>query len=301
MSPQRKIGLYLAITFVVSWGVGLGFAATGQDWGSPASQAVAMLFMMPPAFAALIVKGAMAHDPLLEELGLKLRVSPWWLFSWLLPPLILGLTWCMGALMPGVETALSLDDFLAYYRDSIPADQMESFEAQVRSYGMHPVAGMLMQAMMAGVTINAIRGLGEELGWRGLLHHELKLGFWRKSLVTGLLWGIWYAPLVAQGYRFAEHPMMGVPMTILWCLLAAPIFEYVRVRSRSILATGILYGTLEGMSKIPPLLTGGNDLTIGLYGISGLMALALVLAAIWFFDQKLSKSPSMLSVSNSPA
>ena len=40
--------------------------------------------------------------------------------------------------------------------------------------------------LIAGVTVNAVAGFGEELGWRGFLQKELAfLGFWRSSLLIG--------------------------------------------------------------------------------------------------------------------
>jgi hypothetical protein len=41
----------------------------------------------------------------------------------------------------------------------------------------------LGQGLIAGATINAVAGFGEELGWRGFLYRELSfLGFWKSSL-----------------------------------------------------------------------------------------------------------------------
>jgi hypothetical protein len=279
-SSRRKIGVYLAITFVPSWALAIGFHALGGEWGSAAGQSVALVFMMPPAFAALIVKGAILREPVLQHLGLSLSLNRWWLVAWLVPPLAFGLSLVLGAMMPGVELALSVDDFIAHYRPMVPADQLETFEAEVRGYGMHPAIGMLLQAMVAGMTINALRGLGEELGWRGLMHHELSGDYWRKVIATGLVWGIWYAPLVVLGFRYPGAPVSGVLMNVAWCLLFSAIATHVRVKSGSVIVAAILYGTFEGIAKLPPLVRGGDAITTGVFGLPGLAALGIVLLAL---------------------
>ena len=67
------------------------------------------------------------------------------------------------------------------------------------------------QVLMAGPTINAIVALGEELGWRGLLMHELKsLGFWRSSFAIGFFWGLWHLPMIVNGYNYPGYPILGL-------------------------------------------------------------------------------------------
>ncbi len=52
------------------------------------------------------------------------------------------------------------------------------------SLPVNPFWLAVIQGLVGGVTINAIAGFGEELGWRGLLSKELHpAGFWRSSLL----------------------------------------------------------------------------------------------------------------------
>ncbi len=276
-TSRRQVGVYLAIVFTVSWGLAIGYWAFGGRWGAPASIAVALVFMMPPAFATLIIKGAILQEPVLETLGIKLSLNRWWLVAWLVPPLAFGLSVAIGALIPGQELSLGVDDFIAYFLPQVPADQHETFIAEVRGYGMHPAIGMVLQAMVAGMTINGVRGLGEELGWRGLMYREVRGSFYRKALIIGGVWGVWYAPLVLQGYRYPGAEIAGVPMCVAWCLLAGAIALEIRERSGSVIPTAILYGTFEGLAKLPPLTSGGSAITMGMYGLPGCVGLALLL------------------------
>jgi len=64
-------------------------------------------------------------------------------------------------------------------------------KSQVAAFPIHPVWIGLLQGLIAGITINAIAGFGEELGWRGLLQREFSyMGFWKSSAIIGIVWGI---------------------------------------------------------------------------------------------------------------
>jgi membrane protease YdiL (CAAX protease family) len=53
--------------------------------------------------------------------------------------------------------------------------------------------------------------LPQEFGWRGYLQGLAtgELGLARGLILVGLVWGIWYFPLVSDGYRFRKHPRLG--------------------------------------------------------------------------------------------
>jgi hypothetical protein len=93
--------------------------------------------------------------------------------------------------------------------------EMTSFKQQVVGVGIPPLASMVLIGLVLGPTLNAIGGLGEEIGWRGFLYKELgSLGFWRCSLVTGVLWALWHVPLFFEGYGDSEHPRAHGPHNI---------------------------------------------------------------------------------------
>lgn len=151
---------------------------------------------------------------------------------------------------------------------------------------VHPIWIALMQGLIAGITINAVAGFGEELGWRGFLQREFGyMGFWISSALIGLIWGIWHAPLILQGHNYPEHPVTGAFMMTVWCMLLAPIFSYIRIKSKSVIAAAIIHGSLNatyGLSIM--LIKGGNDLIIGITGGAGFIVLSIVNLCIFLFD-----------------
>jgi len=158
----------------------------------------------------------------------------------------------------------------------IPEDQIALMRENIQNSPVHPVWLALIQGMLAGMTINAVAGFGEEYGWRELLFRETgHLGFWKSSLLTGSIWGIWHGPIILHGHNYPEHPVAGVIMMTVWCILLAPLFTYIRYKSRSVIAAAILHGTLNGTVGIAVMtVSGGNDLTRGMTGFAGFIVLA---------------------------
>ncbi|MGP5673540.1 CPBP family glutamic-type intramembrane protease [Brachybacterium alimentarium] len=55
----------------------------------------------------------------------------------------------------------------------------------------------LLLAVPPVLIMQALFAIGEEAGWRGWLHRELApLGFWPMSLLIGVAWALWHAPIV---------------------------------------------------------------------------------------------------------
>jgi membrane protease YdiL (CAAX protease family) len=165
----------------------------------------------------------------------------------------------------------------------VPPETLEEMRAQSAALPVHPLWLALVQALIAGPTINAVFGFGEELGWRGLLLRELApLGFWRSSYLIGLIWGLWHAPLILRGTNYPQHPELGVALMTVFTMLLAPLMSYVTLRANSVIAAAIFHGTLNasaGMALLP--LKGGSDLTVGMTGLSGLVVLAIANLGVW--------------------
>ena len=77
-------------------------------------------------------------------------------------------------------------------------------------------------------------------------------------------------------------------------MLLSPIFSYVRLRARSVIAAAVCHGSLNGTVGLAVIvIRGGNDLTIGVTGLAGFMVLVLVNLGIYVFERV--KNPEGLS------
>jgi membrane protease YdiL (CAAX protease family) len=193
--------------------------------------------MICPALVAVFLQRCVYGTSIAEPLALRFRPTAWLLAAWAMPPLVIVAALAVSLLLPGARYA---DDMAG-----LPPE-MDSFRRQVVSIGPSHLPEMLAVGLALGPTLNALGGLGEEIGWRGFLYNELaSLGFWRCSLTTGVLWAAWHVPLFFEGYGDREHPVASAVGMIAFTVLLAPPLHFLRARSGSVVPCGVLHGTMS--------------------------------------------------------
>jgi uncharacterized protein len=153
-----------------------------------------------------------------------------------------------------------------------------------------------VQGVIAGFTISLPFTLGEELGWRGLLLRETQgWGFLRSNLFVGVVWGLWHAPIIAQGHNYPGHPVAGIFMMTLFTTTLSFPMAYCRFKSRSILGPSALHGTLNAIGPLTAFfVVGANPLFGFVAGIAGIAVILLLTAGICFFDKKFIRDYQIL-------
>ncbi|HHW15595.1 MAG TPA: CPBP family intramembrane metalloprotease [Firmicutes bacterium] len=289
---RRKILLFLGLTFGVNWGMVLVYRLLGGRWSGIGALLLAVAYMFIPMIMAIVVQ-RLHREPVKEPLGISFRLNRWFLVAWLLPPAIAFLTLGITLLLPGISYSPEMAGMFERFKALLTPEQVEQMREQVAAARIHPVWLGLLQGLVAGATINAVAGFGEELGWRGFLQKELAaLGFWRSSFLIGAIWGVWHAPLILQGHNFPQHPVAGVFLMTLATVFLGPILSYVRVRANSVIAAAIGHGTVNATYGLAIMLVkGGNDLTTGVFGLPGIAALALVTLGLYVYDRHFAAEP----------
>jgi uncharacterized protein len=299
----KKASLFVGLTFFVNWSLALLFVALGGRWQTPVGSAFGAAYMFVPMTVAILIQKGIYKQPVAGPLGISLRLNRWFLIAWLLPPAVALATLGVSLLLPGVEYSPQMKGLFDRYASLMTPEQARRLQEQIAAMPVGIVWLSLLQGLIAGITINAVAGFGEELGWRGLLQKELAfLGFWRSSVLIGFIWGLWHAPLILQGHNYPQHPRAGVLMMTLWCMLLAPIFGYIRVKARSVIAAAIMHGTLNatyGLAIV--LIQGGNDLTTGVTGLPGFVVLAGVILILWLRDSDPQGSESVEEMTTVPS
>jgi len=253
---------------------------------------IGVAYMFIPMIVAIIVQKVIYKEPLIKPLGISFNLNWWWLLAWLLPPVLAFMTLGLSLLFPGIEYSAEMTGILERFKDSMTPEQLNQMQSQIANFPIHPIWIALFQGLIAGITINAVAGFGEELGWRGFLYRELgSLGFWKSSALIGFIWGIWHAPLILQGHNYPEHPVAGVFMMIGWCLLLAPIFTFVRFKTKSVIAAAIIHGSLNASAGLAIMtVKGGNDLIVGLTGLAGFIVLAVINIGVFIYIKFITTS-----------
>lgn len=293
MKPRyAKLGLFIGLSFLFSWLTLFIFLVLGGTWNTPSAYLVAVLYMFGPALAAVTTQRVYG-DRVRESLGISFRLNRWFLVAWLLPIVIALVTLGVSIVLPGTTYAPDMGGLLDRYEEVLPADQLELIREQLESPPMNPLLLMLVQAVLAGATINAVVAFGEELGWRGFMLRELRfMSFWQMSALIGVTWGVWHAPVILQGHNYPENPVAGVFMMIGLSILLSPLFTYVTLRAKSVIAASVMHGTFNASAAMAVAFTvGGSDLMVGVTGLVGFVVLLFANLLMYFYDRHLAPDP----------
>jgi membrane protease YdiL (CAAX protease family) len=241
--------------------------------------------MFVPAIATLITQKLIWKEPL-RDLGLGTPRLSWLAVAWLLPLVLVIVALALSLFVPGVSLITGLDGLIANLAGILPPGEVARAQREMGQTILAKPGVLLVisfaQVLIAGPSINAVAAFGEELGWRGLLWHELKpLGFWRASLVIGFFWGLWHLPVIVNGYNYPGHPVAGPIMMILLSMLLSPLIGYVRLRAESVYAAAVFHGTFNAAATMVLFLAGGNVLVTGITGAIGMATLLLANGALW--------------------
>lgn len=290
-----KAIIFVALTFAISWlFVGL-YLAVGGSWTMPGAMIVSVVYMFVPMVSAVVVQRVLYKARLKEPLRIHFRLNRWFIVAWLLPATISLATIGVSLLIPGLSFTTGIDAILERLEHALTPEQIEKMRQQAESLPVHPFWLSLAQGLIAGATINAVAGFGEELGWRGLLQRELQfLGFWRSSAMVGTIWGVWHAPLIVQGHNYPQHPWAGVFMMIAFTVLLSPLMTHVTIKANSVIAAAIFHGTLNATVGLPLIVVqGGSDLTVGVTGLAGFITLALANLGLFLFRRDVAKTSEL--------
>lgn len=271
---MKKAAVFLAITFLLSWPAMFWNNAANVPMGG-AWIAVSAAMMFTPMIAAIVTQKLICKEPVVKPLRISFRLNRWFLIALVTPAVLAGGIVAASLLMPGVALVgdVTRSNGFLYLRSQLSPDKLAAMIEMAGKQPIHPAFMVLIGGTLAGLTINGVAGFGEELGWRGLLLREFeRFGFWRASFGIGAIWGLWHLPFIVAGFNYPGHPIAGVFMMIAWCAVATPVFVYVCVRAKSVIAPSILHGAFNGVAMAPMLvLAGGNPLLAGTMGLAGML------------------------------
>lgn len=101
---------------------------------------------------------------------------------------------------------------------------------------------------------------GEEFGWRGYLTPKLEQLMPRPAalVVSGIIWGLWHAPMTWNGHNFGKDynffPWAGMLVMCVFCILVGCYFSYLQEKTNSVYPASIAHalnnnitGTVTGI------------------------------------------------------
>ena len=135
--------------------------------------------------------------------------------------------------------------------------------------------------------INLFFACGEELGWRGYLLRKFKLefkSFWVRSLITGVIWGIWHLPI----YLLAKTSLISILIFLMNVCLLSVCYTWIYEKKNSVWPTALAHGLHNTLfNSVLPIITltsNGYYLLIGEEGliVSGSYGLLICMGIVAF-------------------
>jgi len=283
---RRKVLTYVLWLYGLSFGISALFFLSSLG-SNPILLFIFMTgYMLMPLITVLIVQKLLYKEAIARPLLLTGRPNWWWPFAMIFPFLLVGLTALVASLFPGVTLDLGME----HYLNNLDATTSAAMNDLFLNLPFHPLWLLAGQSLIGGITINAIFAFGEEIGWRGFLLREFQaIGFWKASLLIGVIWGLWHAPLtIFAGHNYPSTPIFGVLMMTLFSVLMSPILSFITIKSRSIFPAAFFHGVINGSVSLGIMVVaGGNpELLNGLTGLAGFIVLLVVNIIIFIRTRK---------------
>ena len=285
-----RVAVYIAITFALTIGYCLVLlypAIQGESLnGVPSliTQLMTVVVMFFPALGVLLTRLITKEGFQNHWLKLNLRGNiKHYLLAWFGP----GILTILGALVYFLLVPGSFDGNCGYM-----ATMMETSGASMEDIPipLGLLMGLsLMQALFLAPLLNFVPCFGEEWGWRGYLLPKLSkhLPTIPTMLLSGIIWGLWHAPLTIVGHNYGLNypgfPYAGIAMMCLFCTTMGILLSYVSLKTKSCIPAILGHGAVNGIGAIGIYFTadGGNPFLgpapTGILGMIPALALAVYL------------------------
>lgn len=263
---KRRVLLFIVFTFAIAWLIAAVIFATGGLLNSPmiipslgvrlSTLLLALGVMSAPALGNILTRW-ITHEGK-RNLWLKpftqKRLGVFWLAGWLVPA---------GLVLLGMVVFFGV--FPSYFdRDMIGLTQLAGTQTQGVSLSPKMILLVsLLQALLLAPVLNSFFTFGEEFGWRAyLLPKLLPLGEKKVSILTGLVWGVWHAPIIAMGHNYGVdyhgYPWLGIIIMILFCVFFGVFMAWITLKEGSVWPAVVAHAVLNGVAGFPLMLTVGE-------------------------------------------
>jgi membrane protease YdiL (CAAX protease family) len=277
MIDRKALIWFLGLTILFSWPLFLApLLLSGMEPVNRQliTQGLWALAMWGPGIAAILTTVFILKQPFRSLRLNTLGPKRFFLWAWFLPILLT----ILGGLFTLLFGIAELDlNFTAIREAMAAAPGAEGIPIWVI------VGAQILLALTLAPFINVLFALGEELGWRGfLLPHLLPLGQWKAILSSGIIWGLWHAPVIVQGHNYPGYPVAGIFMMIVFTVLLSAIFSWLYLNTKSPWVAALAHGSVNAVAGLPILFfRPGFDMALGGTIATPAAWLGMVLFILW--------------------
>lgn len=250
---MKKIVIYILSTFILTWSMWGILATTGSGITSPAAQAIIAASMWLPSLG-LLITWLLTNKERILGASLKPLIKKNvrnYLIAWFLPALLTALGSILFFMVFPKQFDPQMSSFYALMQPAMESGQIA--EDMVSTI----VIAQIIFAVTAAPFINIVFALGEEIGWRGFLYPALcKTTSKPKAiLISGLIWGMWHAPITAMGHNYGlgywGYPWMGIVAMCVFCVSYGAFVAYLTDKTGSIWPAALAHGAINACGGLP--------------------------------------------------
>ena len=282
----KRISTFLIAVFGIAWIAELAVIRPMYQSGDvdTVKEAVNMIssMMFAPAFAALISR-LITKEGLLHS-GFQFNFSKHkfcFLFGWFGTTALTFLGAILYFLIFQGNYDPSMSDFVQTAIDNGSEMDAVNIIANFKT--------TLLINVFSAPVLDVINSFGEEWGWRGYLLPKLyrKLGTIPAILISGLISGLWYAPLVVLGYYYGTgysgYPFTGILAMCVFGMVTGCIYSFVSLRSGSIFPAIFAHSAVNVMMSQAAYFTkDGGNFFIGPAPTGIIAGIPFIIAAVVF-------------------
>lgn len=250
---MKKIYMFLLITFILTWGLAFGLMANG-GYSNPMATLVISGCMFMPAIAVIIT--TMITKERFKDVWIKPNFKgniKYYLIAWFAPAILI----IIGAVVYYLVFPSHFDGNMTMMVNSLK-DQLASMNQPVLTDEVLKVSliSQIFMGLLLSPLLNFIPCLGEELGWRGYLLPNLckKYSPLVATLISGVIWGVWHAPLIAMGHNYGlgykTAPWGGILAMVVFCVAVGSLLSYVTLKTKSCIPAAIGHGLINGFASV---------------------------------------------------
>ena len=243
---KKRLYIFLGIVFVLSWGLAATIPLSGDNYGSIKSTVILSIMMLMPALSSILTRLITKEN--FKNMYLKPRFKnnmKYYIIAYFMTNVFI----ILGAVVYFLIFPNDLDLNMTTLRQTlansgVTVDVYVIFIAQI------------VQGVLIGPIINIIFTLGEEIGWRGYLLQKLCKEFSTKKaiIISGIIWGIWHAPIIAMGHNYgtgyAGAPYLGIFAMIIFCVVVGSYLSYLVIKTKSVIPCGVAHSAINAFAAI---------------------------------------------------
>lgn len=290
---NKRIITFLLITFILAYGAELFFimpivGSTDENQAKLAQSLLSSIVFIPTVAAILtrlLTKEAIMGTNIMLSLNLKRDVK-YYALGWFGTAFMI----IVGAALYFVVFPSQFDPNMEFFMQTMQAQGGAETITFTNDELKRAMLIQILTSILLSPFLYVIDCFGEEWGFRGYLLPKMLKSFRvvPTLLVSGLLWGLWYAPLVylgrIYGIGYAGFPVVGILTMCLFSMALGVLLSYLTIKTGSCLPAIMCRGVIYGFATISLCFTVKDSYNVllgpsayGLIGCAGFIALAVYL------------------------